>query len=52
MSKLSSELLLTMTCHSGHLCSEQLGKIPVGRAGLTNPIGDPLGRGGKKSGGV
>ena len=24
----------------------------MGMAGLTNPIGDPMGRGGKKSGGV
>ena len=38
------------TC--GHMCSEQWGKIPVGMAGFKNPIGDPLGRGGRKSGGV
>ena len=34
------------------MCSEQWGKIPVGMAGLKNPIGDPLGRGCNKSGGV
>ena len=46
MSKLSSELRLTVTCHiCDHMCSEQSGKIPVGMAGLKNPIGDLLGRG-------
>ena len=49
MSKLSSELRMTVTCH---MCSEQWEKIPVGMAGLKNPAGDLLGRGGKKSGGV
>ena len=31
------------------MCSEQRGKIPVRMAGLKNPIGDLLGREGKKS---
>ena len=34
------------------MCSEQWGKIPVAMVGLKNPIGDLLGRGGKKTGGV
>ena len=30
------------------MCNEQCGKIPVGMAGLKNPIGDLLGRVGKR----
>ena len=50
ISKLSSKLRLTVTCHMWSY--EQWGKISVGIAGLKNPIADTLGRGGKKSGGV